>query len=171
MKKLLLAIYIILVVTASLASRAETTTTVKVPASIVYDDHNNNLIVTVKYPNPCIRDARTILAPTEYSNVFYIEVQGHRIGSCGVMPGYVAVENRTIDARVLKFELQRLNQDLTGTYTFVTRDGSFHQVIDFADLDASVKVPGIAVTGILLAPKGAEQYGENREWNEFIIAN
>jgi hypothetical protein len=153
MKKLLLAIYIILVVTASLASRAD-------------------LRMMVKYPNACVRQARAVLMPSEFENVFYIEANASHFGD-GCIRNFAGaiteVEVTDINARALKFELQRLNKDLDGVYTIMTRDGSFKETIDFANLDASSTIPNAEISGILLSPNSRYGENENLDVNKFVI--
>lgn len=173
MKKLLLALYIILVVTASLASRAEAAPMIELRnAQFEYDADANRLSYTVQFPNRCTSQARVVLAPSEFENVFYIQVVAAKLADfCQHLPANevnALVQTHTVDARVLKFELQRLNADLNGAYMLVSRDGKFQQIIDFAAIDHGAPVPSANLSGALLAPN-AYYTGEPNDFVDTLV--
>src|SRR5688572_21590976 len=109
MKKLLLATYIILVVTASLASRAETVPPVKLKnAKFLYNSETETLRMVVRYPTSCIRQARAALSLSEYENVVYIDAKASRFGvGCAKTDGNfsaIEIEVKDISAGALKSE-------------------------------------------------------------------
>jgi hypothetical protein len=138
-KKLLLTVYIILVVTASLAARADFVPPVKIKTAIFeYDSQDNVLRMSVLYPNSCVRQARAVLVPTIEENVLLVEVNASRFGDGCVGMGNIMnkeFEVTDIDAGDLKLELQRLHKNVNGVYTIMTRDGSFRQTIDFSTFE------------------------------------
>jgi hypothetical protein len=172
MKKLLLAIYIILVVSASLAARAEFVPPLKIQtAKFEYIEQTQTLVMKVVYPNACVRDARAVLSLSPYPNTLFVDVHATRIGD-GCIRNVANIVNdevevTPIDARALKFELQRLGQDLEGTYTIMTRDGSFRQTIDFSALDAGVSAQNTEISGILLMPNSGNT--QVQDINHFVF--
>jgi hypothetical protein len=160
MKKLLLAIYIIFVVTASLASRAETVPPVKLETvSFEYNETAQMLRVVIQYPNQCIRKARVVLTPSEYENVLYVEVKASHHGfGCAKRNSLNAtdIEIKDVSARELQAQVRRINHNFEGTYTLVSRDGSFEQTINFAEVNVSAFFKHSEISGDLLAGMSAK---------------
>lgn len=156
MKKLLLAIYIIFVVTASLASRAETVPPiVKIQtAEFQFIEEAQVLRMIVQYPSPCIRGARPVLTPSEYEGVFYIEVAAPRNNFGCIQPSILQgseIEVKDISLRDLQGQLRRFSLSVDGTYTLISRDGSFEQTIDFSKVSGEGFSKHPVITGNLLS--------------------